>query len=375
MSFYDVLSAIDFKAHIAQCQRASGADVAQVLTSEQVDINAFLTLISHAASQGLEPIAQRAQAISLRQFGHSIVLYTPLYLANYCENVCLYCGFNAAHQTRRQRLDSAQIKAELQAIYNIGLRDVLLLTGESRKQTPPDYIAAAAKCAANQFKSVGIEVYPMETEEYQLLTENGVNYLTVYQETYCKQVYKDLHIKGPKADYRYRLATAERAAQAGMPQIGIGALLGLADPIYEAIALYYHLRYLEQHYPFVELSLSFPRLKEINAEMGFGKTEISERLLVQLMMAFRICFPRLGINISTRESAALRKHLIPLGVTKLSAGVVTGVGGHSEDAKSDEQFIIEDNSSVAQVEALIKTAGYQPIYSDWVGLSWRLSGL
>lgn len=368
MSFYDVLSEINFTAHIERCQKANDKDVTQTLAAGQVGINEFLTLISNTANQHLELIAQRAQAISLRQFGHSIVLYTPLYLANYCENVCLYCGFNAAHQTRRQRLDSEQVKAELQAIYKSGLRDVLLLTGESRQQTPPDYIAAAAKCAADQFKSIGVEVYPMETDEYRLLTENGVNYLTVYQETYCEQVYKTLHIKGPKADYCYRLATAERAAKAGMPQIGIGALLGLANPVYEAIALYYHLRYLEQHYPFVELSLSFPRLKEINAEMGFGKTEISERLLVQLIMAFRICFPRLGINISTRESATLRRHLIPLGVTKLSAGVVTGVGGHSEDAQSEQQFIIEDNSSVAQVERLVKTAGYQPIYSDWVGL-------
>ncbi|MCK8059931.1 MULTISPECIES: 2-iminoacetate synthase ThiH [unclassified Fusibacter] len=366
MSLIKLLRSLDTELLLEKSERFGEKHVKDALDIDFASFEHFLSLISTEASKHLEKLAVKASGISARQFGKTIGLYTPLYLGNFCENQCVYCGFNSESSTVRNKLDQEEIQKELDAIYGTGLREVLLLTGESNKHTPVDYIEKAVAMAAVKFKSIGIEIYPLDESGYERLISAGVNSLTIYQETYDEAVYDRLHLKGPKKDYEYRLNAPERAAKAGMAQIGIGALFGLSDPKSDAIKLYHHLRYLEKRYPQVELSISLPRLKPISGDLEFGATTVSDKLFVQLLLAFRICFPRLGINLSTRESQELREHLLALGITKMSAGVKTTVGGHSDKAASDVQFDIDDKRSVEEIMDMLKTKGIQHVLSDWV---------
>lgn len=368
-------------------------DVARTLQKQGLNADDFLNLISPAAKPHLEAMAQRAHKNSIAQFGYAVQLYTPLYLANHCENLCVYCGFHMGAKIKREQLTVAEIEAELDAIYQTGIRDILLLTGESSTHTPVGYIAEAAKLAKAKFKSVGIEVYPMSEEDYASLVASGVNGLTIYQETYDEALYAKVHLKGPKRDFRYRLGAPERAARAGMHQIAIGALYGLGNPLVEAYRCQEHMGYLEKKFPHVEWGLSLPRLREATAWAPEGHQALSDAEFVQLFLAFRLCFPRLSMNLSTRETAQFREQLLPMGVNKLSAGVLTTVGGYGARSKSDgaargestadgiitvdgeritdsstPQFPISDDGSVVGVSQMIARAGYQVIYSDWVNL-------
>jgi len=366
MTLIEQLRALDLNSIHQERKHVSREQVIKALAVEYPGINEFIAFLSPVASQCLEDMAQRAHEKSVRQFGRTVALYTPLYLGNYCENQCVYCGFNTTSSTKRHVLTPERVASELNAIHDTGLRDVLLLTGESRKHTSLDYLEGVVKGARTKFKSVGIEIYPLESDEYKRLVDAGVNSLTIYQETYNESVYDKVHVKGPKKDFVNRLNAPERACIAGMPQVSIGALFGLSDPLDDAIKLFYHMKYLEKHYPHVELSMSLPRLRSIGGTLPFGEQAVDDKLFVQLILAFRLSFPRLGMNLSTRESGALREHLLPLGITKMSAGVKTTVGGHSQDEDSDVQFDISDNRSVKEMEAMLKTKGFQAIYSDWV---------
>lgn len=372
-------------------------DVLRTLQKTHLNAGDFLNLISPAAKSHLEAMAQRAHHQSIAQFGYTIQLYTPLYLANHCENLCVYCGFHMGAHIKREQLTTDEIRAELDAIYQTGIRDILLLTGESSSLTPISYIAEAAKLAKSRFKSVGIEVYPMSEADYGLLVASGVNALTIYQESYDEALYAKVHLKGPKRDFRYRLEAPERAARAGLHQIAIGALYGLGNPLVEAYRCQEHMRYLEKKYPHVEWGLSLPRLREATAWAPAGHEPLSDADFVQLFLAFRLCFPRLSMNLSTRETACFREQLLPMGVNKFSAGVLTTVGGYAAAAAKihalsdngstvidrcgmvDEQitcleqaptaqFPISDDASVAGVCDMVSRAGYQAIFSDWVSL-------
>jgi len=312
----------------------------------------------------LETLAQEAQRITRQYFGRTISLYAPLYLANYCENQCLYCGFSANLRIQREKLDPGQIETECAALAGTGIQNILLLTGESHRHTPVSYLLGAVEIAKKYFPSISIEVQPMDMEEYRALAEAGVDGLAVYQETYDPVLYARLHPAGRKRNYQYRLETPARAAQAGIRQISLGALLGLGDWQPDVEALFEHLSSLEKEYPGVDFSLSFPRMLPVEGAMQ--PSIVSDADMVRIICVARILFPRVGINLSTREPAHLRDHLFPLGVTRMSAGSSTIVGGYAEALQGhDAQFPISDERSLAEVKAMLASKQYDPVLTDW----------
>ncbi|MBU2043619.1 MAG: 2-iminoacetate synthase ThiH [Candidatus Omnitrophica bacterium] len=327
-------------------------------------------LLSPKTDSQLEAMARKAQELSLKNFGKTITLYTPLYLANYCDNQCLYCGFNTQNDIPRKKLNPQELKQEAEFIAKTGLKHILILSGESRTLTPLSYIKDCLKILRPLFSSISIEIYPLTESEYRELIAEGVDGLTIYQETYDQEIYKKLHPRGPKQDYRFRLDTPQRAAQAGMRTINIGALLGLAPWPKEALWLLSHARYLQDKYPEVEVSISLPRLQpQFN---NFTATdEVSDRDIVRLITAARIFMPRLGITLSTREKPALRDNLIGLGITKMSAGSTTAVGGRTQSdpfIKNSIQFEISDKRDIAEIKKTILEKGYEPVLKDWIGV-------
>ncbi len=365
-NFKKYLESKEIQNSLNQLSKITPEDVRHSLSKEYVDSTDFLHFISPAADEVLEEMARKAHDITTKQFGKNILLYTPIYISDYCDNLCIYCGFNCDNKTKRTKLTGEEIQKELGAIYQMGFRDILILTGESLVHANTKYIKEAVKMARKKFKSVSIEVYPMTEREYISIKESGCNGLTLYQETYHKEVYKTLHLKGPKSNYEFRLDAPERAARAGFNQINIGALLGLYDPNYDAICLYHHLKYLEKNYPFIELGASFPRIKEVEGSFFTNQIAVSDKQFVKYILAFRLCFHRLSIAISTRENSYLREKLIPLGINKMSANVSTAVGGHSVYKDSTPQFDISDESSIKDVINMITRNGYQVLYSDWI---------
>ncbi|MDO9585159.1 MAG: 2-iminoacetate synthase ThiH [Syntrophales bacterium] len=340
-------------------------DVARVLEKSSLKPLDFLILLSPAAGALLEELAQKAHRLTRQHFGKVILLYTPLYLSDYCTNRCLYCGFNTGNRLARSRLELKEVLEEGRLIAAGGMRHVLLLTGESRTASSVDYIKECVWVLKGLFTSLSIEVYPLEEEEYRELVASGVDGLTVYQEVYDEKVYAEMHPEGPKSDYRYRLDAPERGCRAGMRSVNLGALLGLNDWRKEVFLAGLHTDFLQDKYPEVEISLSFPRLRP---EVGGFKPRVavSDRGLVQGILAYRLFMPRAGITISTRERSALRDNLIHLGATKMSAGSCTAVGGRLPGRNTTVgQFAISDERSVAEVREMLIKSGYQPVFKDW----------
>lgn len=336
----------------------------RILNSRRVNEADFKVLLSPLARPYLEQMAKRVHQEHLQHFGKAIVLYTPIYLANHCVNQCVYCSYNAKNKVKRHQLDPAEIHAEAQAVAKEGISHVLLLTGESERHTPFSYIKEAVEIMRGYFESITIEVYPLTSAQYGELVALGVDGLTIYQETYDQAVYKTVHPYGPKKDYQYRLEAPMRGAEAGMYHINIGALLGLKAWHEDVYALGMHLKALETRYPTVHYSISVPRIRPFKGQM-FESVPISDRDMVQIILALKLFAPRVGINISTRETPLMREHLLPLGVAKMSAGVKTAVGGHSEE-KGDAQFDISDSRSVSEIKSMLTSRGYQPVMKDWV---------
>lgn len=340
--------------------------ILSILDKRLISEEDFEQLLSETAEPYLEAMAERVHREHKAHFGNAIVLYTPIYIANHCINQCVYCSYNAGNPIRRHQLTLAEIQKEAQAVYETGIRHVLLLTGESPIHTPFDYILEAAKIMKTYFDSVTIEVYPLTTPQYKALHDIGVDGLTIYQETYDRTVYKRVHPFGPKSDYDYRFSAPSRGAAAGLYHINIGALLGLKDWREDVLALGRHIKKLERTYPKSHYSVSIPRIRPFQGQK-FTSEVISDRNLVQIMLALKLYAPKIGINVSTRESAIMREHLLPLGVAKMSAGVTTSVGGHSE-VQGDAQFEISDKRSVEEIMVMLKEKGYQPVMKDWVTL-------
>lgn len=325
----------------------------------------FLTLLSPAGGDCLEEMAQRARALTLRNFGRTIMLYTPLYLSNHCVNHCRYCSFSASHRLVRKRLTAEEIRREAEAIAAQGFQDLLVLTGESRSVTPVSYLEEALGILKEYFPALGLEVYPLSTEEYRRLVNAGADYLTIYQEVYNRETYDYLHPRGPKKDYFYRLTAPERAGAAGMRSLSIGALLGLDDWRREAFFTGLHAAYLQRKFPAVEIGVSVPRVRP-NLGGFLPPVEVTDRDLVQIILALRLFLPRAGISVSTREKPRLRDHLIKLGVTRISAASVTAVGGHARPAEAGgEQFLPADGRTVEEIKEMIRASGYQPVFKDW----------
>lgn len=364
MSFYDIyLNYKDFNFE-SYFEDIKDEDVISVLNKNKIDKLDFLTLLSPVASKHLELIANKAHELSLKHFGKAILLYTPLYISNYCVNKCLYCSYNIENEITRKKLSLQEIEEEAKIIASSGLKHILILSGESRKHTSIEYIKDCVKILKKYFDSIGIEIYPLTTEEYKEVIEVGVDGLTIYQEVYDEEIYKKVHVKGPKANYKFRLDAPERACKAGIRSANIGSLLGLNDWRKEAFITGIHGKYLQDKYTEVELSMSLPRIKEHVGEYN-EILGVNDKDLVQIMLALRIFLPSLGLTMSTRESENLRNNLIPLGVTKMSAGVSTEVGGHTLESTGNSQFEISDNRSVKEIKNVILSKGYQPIFKDW----------
>lgn len=365
MSFYDVVEtyeSFDFKTYF---DAVSDAQIEESLTKEKPNWRDLLNFLSPRAQNFLEPMARKARQLTIQYFGRTIQLYIPLYISNYCTNECVYCGFNRVNRIRRKKLTLEEIAAEAEAISKTEMKHILVLTGEAREVTPMDYIEAAIGIIKKRFASVSIEMFPMETDEYRRLKAAGVDGLTVYQEVYDREIYRKVHPAGKKADYRYRLDTPERGAQAGIRMINIAPLFGLGDQRREAFLAGLHAKYLDDNYLDTEISLSLPRMNA--AEGGFTPTHpVDDKSFVQFILAYRLFLPRSGITVSTRESAALRDRLMFLGVTRMSAGSRTDVGGYTEPrACSTAQFEINDDRDVADIIQAIRDRGFQPVFKDW----------
>ena len=347
-------------------------DVRLALSKEILSPRDFQALLSPVALEFLEEIAQRAQKDTRAHFGNSIYMFTPLYIANYCENYCIYCGFNSHNKIKRSKLALDQVEKELQAIAKTGLQEILILTGESKKHSDVKYIGEACKLASRYFSVVGIEVYPMNSDEYAYLNSCGADYVTVFQETYNSDKYESLHLAGHKRIFPYRLNAQERALKGGMRGVGFAALLGLDDFRKDAFATGYHAYLLQQKYPHAEISISCPRLRPIINNDKINPKDVHETQLLQIICAYRIFLPFANITVSTREMAKFRDNIINIAATKISAGVSTGIGSHCEEAeekKGDEQFEIADTRNVEEVFDAIKAKGLQPVMSDYINLT------
>ncbi|MBI2288160.1 MAG: 2-iminoacetate synthase ThiH [Chloroflexi bacterium] len=369
MTFYDEIIRLKNTDYATAFERVTPSQISNILAKTELQSQDFLALLSPKATFMLEEMAQAAHRLTLQHFGRTIVLYTPLYLANYCVNHCVYCGFNATNDIQRRKLTLPEVELEAKAIAETGLQHLLILTGESRQYSPVSYIKECVTVLRKYFSSISIEIYPLSTEEYTELIAAGVDGLTIYQEVYNENTYGRLHPRGPKRDYRFRLEAPERAGQVRIRAINIGALLGLGEWRSEIFLAGMHLAYLQKKFPEIEISISFPRMRP---QFGDYQPEfpVSDRDLVQSILALRLFMPRAGITISTRESAELRDNLIQLGVTKMSAGSSTAIGGHTDAKDSIGQFEILDKRTVAEIRTAISNLGYKPILKDWHDLSW-----
>lgn len=365
MSFYNVVERYkdfnfgEFFAEVAD------RDIERILQKDKLSDMDFLMLLSEKATTYLEPMAKKAQQLTVQYFGRTIQLFIPLYISNYCSNECTYCGFNLKNSIKRRKLTLKEVELEAQAIAKTGLQHLLLLTGEAHQVTPVSYLVDVVLCLKKYFASVSIEIFPMDEVEYRSLKEAGVDGLTLYQEVYDQNIYKSVHLAGQKSNYHYRLDAPERGAKAGFRNVNIGCLLGLGEQRSEAFFTGLHGRYIEDNFLETEVAFSLPRFNPAEGDFTPPFT-VDDTTFVQFLCAFRLFLPRAGISVSTRESAAFRDNLIPLGVTRFSAGSCTGVGGYAnEDSSQTPQFEITDERSVEEVAAAIVKHGYQPVYKDW----------
>ena len=363
MSFFSVIDRyanFDFNGFTPS---VTSGRIAGILSRERIGEQDCLALLSPAAVPFLEQMAQKAADLTRRHFGNVIFIFTPFYISNYCDNVCAYCSFGRQHAIRRRHLEIDEIKIETGRITAMGIRHILVLTGESRQYAPPAYLESAVAAIRERFSSIAIEVYPLTGDEYGRLIGCGIDGLTIYQETYDRGRYQSLHNGGPKNNFMFRLDAPERACCAGIRTVTVGALLGLADPRIDAFFAMLHAAWLQSTFPGVEVSLSFPRLRPLVADFK-QDAAVSDRLLVQMILAARLFLPTAGITISTRESAVLRNNLLSLGVTRMSAGVSTAVGGHSSKDQTP-QFEIADARSVGELQRDLESRGFQPVLHDW----------
>ena len=331
-----------------------------------ITLNEIKNILADNRPQATEEIAREAAQLTRQYFGRTISLYAPIYLANFCSSYCTYCGFHSHNRIKRLKLSVEQMHQEMNHVAATGIENILLLTGESYSATPTSYLIEAVHVAKQYFTSIALEVHPMDTAEYKNLFENGVDGITVYQETYDRDRYHEVHVSGKKSDYDYRYGTPERAARGGIRQLSLGILLGLGPVAADLLSLYQHLRFMEKNYPGIEYSLSFPRLRTIKGR-EFAICDVDDIAFIKIICLTRILFPRVGINLSTREEPRLRDHALGLGITKMSAGSNTSVGGYTlkSPQEQDPQFDIEDHRTVTEIVGLLKKRGFDPVLTDW----------
>ena len=370
----DVCASVMAQLNSYDYSKYTAADVKAALEHDTCTIEDFKALLSPAAEPFLEQMAQRARLETSKHFGNTVYLFPPLYIANYCENYCVYCGFNCYNHINRMKLSMEQIEKEMKVIADSGMEEILILTGESRGQSNVEYIGEACKLARKYFRMVGLEIYPVNTDEYKYLHECGADYVTVFQETYDADRYEQLHLLGHKRVWPYRFDAQERALRGGMRGVAFSALLGLSDFRKDALASALHVYYLQRKYPHAEMSLSCPRLRPIINNDKINPLDVHEKQLCQVLCAYRIFLPYVGITVSSRESAEFRNGIVKIAATKVSAGVSTGIGDHeskytgkeTDEVQGDEQFEIDDNRSLDKMYRDIAEEGLQPVLNDYL---------
>lgn len=339
-------------------------DVLNAVAKDVLSTDDYAALLSPAADGLLEEMAVRAKEETRKHFGNSVSIFTPLYISNHCSNRCTYCGFSSENRIVRGKLSYDDIRKEMKAISGTGLEEILILTGESRARSGVEYIGEAVKTAKEYFSTIGIEVYPLNTDEYRYLNGCGADFVSVYQETYDPELYAKYHISGPKRNYQYRFHSQERALTGGMRGVGFGALLGLGDFRKDAFSTGIHAHLVQQRYPHSEISFSVPRIRpHANGAMPH---DVRERQLLQVLLAYRIFMPFASITISSREREGFRDSVIGLAANRISAGVKVSIGGHDAEKIGDEQFSVSDARDVPEVHAMIRSKGLQPVYTDYI---------
>ena len=339
-------------------------EVQYVLGKTKLDLTDFMMLLSPAATAYLEQMASRAQEITQRRFGKTIQLYAPLYLSNECQNICTYCGFSMDNKIKRKTLNNTELLLEAMALKSMGVEHVLLVSGEANKTVEINYFLNAISLLKPHFSQISIEVQPLEQNEYELLQQAGVHAILVYQETYHREVYKQYHPKGKKSNFDYRLDTPDRIGQAGIHKIGLGVLLGLEDWRIDSFFTAAHIAYLQRQYWQTRYSISFPRLRPAEGSVA-PNFNLSDKHLLQLICAYRLWNENLEISISTRENESFRDHIIPIGVTTMSAASKTNPGGYVVDPQALEQFEVSDERDMETIKNQIRKMGYAPVMKDW----------
>jgi len=370
----DIMEKVLSEMNSYDYSKYTAKDVKAALEHETCSIEDFKALLSPAAEPFLEQMAQRARLETSKHFGNTVYMFTPLYIANYCENYCVYCGFNCYNNISRMKLNMEQIEHEMKIIADSGMEEILILTGESKSQSNIKYIGEACKLARKYFRMVGLEIYPVNVDEYKYLHECGADYVTVFQETYDSNRYSELHLLGHKRVYPYRFDAQERALMGGMRGVAFSALLGLSDFRKDALASALHVYYLQRKYPHAEMSLSCPRLRPIINNDKINPLDVHEKQLCQIICAYRIFLPFVGITVSSRESESFRNGIVKIAATKVSAGVSTGIGDHeskyngkeSDGTEGDEQFEINDARSLDVMYKDIAAEGLQPVLNDYI---------
>ena len=364
---HEILDKVVAEINSYRAEDYTASDVIRAIESDSCSLEDFKALLSPAAEPFLEQIARKARLETRKHFGNSAYFFTPIYISNYCENYCIYCGFNCHNKIKRAKLSMEEIHEEMKAIAETGLEEILILTGESRKVSDVKYIGEACKIAKKYFKNIGIEVYPMNSDEYRYLRECGADYVTVFQETYNSDKYETLHLAGHKRIFPYRFNAQERALMGGMRGVAFAALLGLDDFRKDALGTGMHAYLIQRKYPWAEISISCPRLRPIINNASINPKDVHEKQLLQIMCAYRIFLPFAGMTISTRECAEFRDNVVGLAATKISAGVSTGIGSHSEsEDKGDAQFEIADTRGLEEIYKSLKKRGIQPVMNDYV---------
>ena len=364
---HEILDKVVAEINSYRAEDYTASDVIRAIESDRCSLEDFKALLSAAAEPFLEQIARKARLETRKHFGNSAYFFTPIYISNYCENYCIYCGFNCHNKIKRAKLSMEEIHEEMKAIAETGLEEILILTGESRKASDVKYIGEACKIAKKYFKNIGIEVYPMNSDEYRYLRECGADYVTVFQETYNSDKYETLHLAGHKRIFPYRFNAQERALMGGMRGVAFAALLGLDDFRKDALGTGMHAYLIQRKYPWAEISISCPRLRPIINNASINPKDVHEKQLLQIMCAYRIFLPFAGMTISTRERAEFRNNVVGLAATKISAGVSTGIGSHSEsEDKGDAQFEIADTRGLEEIYESLKKRGIQPVMNDYV---------
>ena len=364
---HEILDKVVAEINSYRAEDYTASDVIRAIESDRCSLEDFKALLSPAAEPFLEQIAKKARLETRKHFGNSAYFFTPIYISNYCENYCIYCGFNCHNKIKRAKLSMEEIHEEMKAIAETGLEEILILTGESRKASDVKYIGEACKIAKKYFKNIGIEVYPMNSDEYRYLRECGADYVTVFQETYNSDKYETLHLAGHKRIFPYRFNAQERALMGGMRGVAFAALLGLDDFRKDALGTGMHAYLIQRKYPWAEISISCPRLRPIINNASINPKDVHEKQLLQIMCAYRIFLPFAGMTISTRERAEFRDNVVGLAATKISAGVSTGIGSHSEsEDKGDAQFEIADTRGLEEIYESLKKRGIQPVMNDYV---------